>query len=911
MMNKEKRKPDVLKVSMWLCFMVVMVLGAGLVYYFGGSEPSDVSRIIMYVLLGLAAAAVLRLAVWGFGWVRNERVSELGLHIVRFAVILTAVVLCVFAMMSADYSSQYRQSAGNELRQQALAARIHLQDLLGQELGTDANYYHTLYDALPSLLDENDVNAERHVNLYLFVTPDRQPEGTPFSAMAEDEGIFAAGTGSRYGVTASAGYIDRVYHNGRLTFSEYIYGQSGFENRFMSAFVPVFTAAGRPVGVLELCQPGMAASSLMGHGTVELLLRIVALIAMFSFGFYGVMQLLDIMLRPRKVDRSCRVLSCGREAARPVLFFVALCAGLPVMLLISSDEMQSLVALEDVPEWLSGVTALLPVCLYLLCFLLGWILVRRNRERLTEAPSNASLVVATLCAIALILLKDTSLFAGVAIMNEWYIPLALIALCGLCYGISYRTISKYQAQSDLLFGNDKYAYLCTALGIMTGVILGGWLLDASGEAGVKVAMLLLNAAACAISIILLEDLDCTVEGTRLSESRVLSVAGLSLALIPMGLACAYVWVYVTSYLGENDYSVTARSIVIAAPVIACCFGNRLRLRTKKAQRTAICLGGVIASLSYITMVWTPAPVMAVASCGLLCLAVVFMSAGVYSALQPDERGGAFRILLAAAMLGALGFGLLSGFFASRLCLLIIGGLSVVLSFVFLGTKFPNRITAPEYHDSIGDGKEVHAPYVPYVPEKCEEPALAPAEQPAEKKPEEEEKPRGGLFGWHKKQDKTEPEKNEPESRTAKDEPAASEPVKDEAAKEEPAPAEEPKPFVLDDIFSWKETPAGQKEQPEEKPDQPEEAKYDWDKLDVHTTDVMSEFLESSFGGADSADDGGAESAPQSASEQPENDILVIFPDDGDDSNGYDPEGGALPRANEKLGSDEGFIDFDY
>ena len=890
--KKQKNSPNVLSVALWLSLMAVMILAAGLVYYFAGSDPSGYEKIIIYVLLGGAALVVLRLAVWGFGWVRNERVSELGLHIVRFAVILTAVTLCVFAMMSSDYSAQYRQSAGNELRQQALAGRIHVQNMLGEELGTDAPYYQELYDRLPRLLDNSRTNDGRHVNLYLFVAPERQPAGTAFDEMDGNSGIFAASTNTRIGVTAAPEYIDRVYREGQLTFSEYSRG----EGSLMYAFVPVFTTAGRPVGVLELCEPGASSASIFSFAAIELLLRICALIAMFSFGFYGVMQLLDILLRPRKVDRSCRVLSCGREAARPVLFFVAMCAGLPLMLLVHAGEMQSLITFEGMPEWLGGVTALLPVGLYMLCFLAGWLITRKTRQRLTEAPSNISLIIATLCTLMLMLIKDTALFEKVAFLNEWYIPIALIAICGLCYGISYRTIGKYQAQSDMLFGKDKYVYLCTALGMITGIILGAWLLDASGEPGVKVAMLLLNAASCVISIKLLEDLDQTVDITDRTASRISSLAGLMLPLIPLGVVCGFMWIYITGFLADCGYSVTARSIITVAPVVAFCFGNRLRLKSKKLQRGALCLGGVIAGLAYLPMVWTPAPVMAVASCGLLCLAVIFMSAGVYSALLPNERGGAFVALSAGAAVGAAASGLLAGFYADRLAILIAGLVTVGLSLLMLATKFPNRIPGPKLHDGIADGG-YEEPYVPAI-EEHKEP--------------EEEKPFYGFYA----------------------------PV----SVEEEKPAEpEPEVFCA---------PANEPEaQPETEP-QPEENSYDWAQVDTGAGDVLDEFASDSsatqtedtsseekpaeeaqterttdvFGGSvfapETSDE--EESIPVVVPEIEEDAMPVVIPDAEEEAApdtsadtaqeepqnvGYNPEGGAISQTGEALGGDEGFIDF--
>jgi len=44
-------------------------------------------------------------------------------------------------------------------------------------------------------------------------------------------------------------------------------------------------------------------------------------------------------------------------------------------------------------------------------------------------------------------------------------------------------------------------------------------------------------------------------------------------------------------------------------------------------------------------------------------------------------------------------------------------------------------------------------------------------------------------------------------------------------------------------------------------------------------------------------------------EEPEAPIIIFPDDDEEDTVGYNPDGGALSQANEKLGADEGFIDF--
>lgn len=715
-MKKEKaaKKPDVLRVTLRLGLIALMFVGAALVYNYAGSEISVYEKIVIYALLAGIVAVAVQLCVWGFRWVKNERVSELGLHIVRFAVILTAVTLSVFVMMSADYTTQYNDSVKNELRQQALAGRIEVQELIGEELGTTGAYYDALYGKLPSLLDSAAFNANRHINLYLFVEPSKQPPVLGFGAMEADGGIFAASTDDRLGVTASAEFIASVYTSGEMAFSDYARADA----KLRSAFVPVFTEAGRPVGVLEVCEPAQSSAALFGFTAIDLLLRVAALIALFSFGFYGVMQLVDIALRPKNVDRSRRVLKCGREAARPVLFFVSLSSALPVMLLMFSGEARGLIDLPLLPE---DAAALLPALLYALCFLVGTLLARKVKDKLTEMPSNLSLAVAAGCALLMLLINNTHTLDSVPVVREWYVVLALVAVCGVCCGVSYRTIRKYQAQSDLLFGKDKYVYLCTALGAVTGVILGAWLLDASGEAGVKIAMLTVNIMSCVISTWVLEDLTNTTDSETRYDSRIRSVAGLMAMVVPLGVALAFSWFYLTGYLLKNGYSVTALSVFVCAPVVSFCFGNRLRLSKPSSQRACIAAAAVLAGLSYLPMVWTASPVMAVASCAILCLAVIFASAGIYSSLLPGERGRAAAGLLPAAAIGAVLCALLPSLPSPRVYIFVAAVATAVLGLIVLVSRYPERIAGANMRTAITGETEApetvsFAPPAPVVPE---------------------------------------------------------------------------------------------------------------------------------------------------------------------------------------------------
>ena len=96
-------QPNVISVSLrfallallgWLGYKTVSSVGFGML----GTKD----YIILALLALPAAAIVIQLIVWALKWTKDERVSELGLHIVRFAVILFTVMLGIFAMLSID-----------------------------------------------------------------------------------------------------------------------------------------------------------------------------------------------------------------------------------------------------------------------------------------------------------------------------------------------------------------------------------------------------------------------------------------------------------------------------------------------------------------------------------------------------------------------------------------------------------------------------------------------------------------------------------------------------------------------------------------------------------------------------------------------------------------------------------------
>ncbi|MBQ9993762.1 MAG: hypothetical protein IJP17_03530, partial [Clostridia bacterium] len=146
---KHENKANILSVSIRLAIIAAMLGGAFFLYTqlqkqllvsAQGAAPI-IFKVGISLFIAAAVIVLAQLVAWAFKWVGKERVSELGLHIVRFAAILTAVVLSVFAMMTKDYNDQYYAAIENELCQQALAGRMYIQQGIGEDVEDSISYY--------------------------------------------------------------------------------------------------------------------------------------------------------------------------------------------------------------------------------------------------------------------------------------------------------------------------------------------------------------------------------------------------------------------------------------------------------------------------------------------------------------------------------------------------------------------------------------------------------------------------------------------------------------------------------------------------------------------------------------------------------------------------------------------------
>lgn len=682
MASKTKNRANILSVALRLMLLVLFCGAAYAVYRHAGAEkPGMTSIIIIGVLLLCAAAVLVQLVIWAFIWVKHERVSELGLHIVRYAVILTAVALCLFILLSVDYMELYSETHMNELRQNVISGSVYMQQAIGDSVKDDAQYFSQLQQAADELLLDTEENANRHVCLYLKT--DALSTGTSDFASFDDK-YLGISTSSEIPCGADTEVLNLVLSQFSV---EYCDDLTVGTYMLVSAYAPVFSINGEPVGVLEICETKQIAAGVFRFATLELCLKLLSLVAFFSFMFYGCMQFVDIVLRPRRFDRSRKVLSCGRESVRPILFFITLSASLPVMMLLFAENIRTLASPWHIPFELGSY---IPFMVYAAGIAAGQLFCRENRSTLSEIPADGGMILSFLCNLALCLFMDWDALSGLGLSDNVIFMLALIFLCGFGYGIAYRITAKFQAQSDALFGYDKYVYLCSCLGTISGIILGSLIIENYSNVMLRIVSCILTAFTAVIAILLLEDLKSTVEIDESSKDTLTSYAGGMVGIAPVGLACCYCWIYLSEYMYSNGISTAAIGFCAAMPIISFCFGNRLRLRHRFAQRASIAISAGLAGLSFIPMALLPSFTSAVISCAIICVAVIFAASGIYSTAHTDELKKltvrAIPLLLAGMVAAILALTAGNG----SLELFIAAGIAGVSAIIFLLSKYPSR-----------------------------------------------------------------------------------------------------------------------------------------------------------------------------------------------------------------------------
>jgi len=885
--RKKRNKPNILSVSLRLVLMVLFAGAAYAVYHFSGADkPGLISLIGIGVLAACAAVILIQLIVWGLIWVKNERVSELGLHIVRYAVTLTAVSLCVFVLLSIDYVELFSATHVNELRQNAMSASIYVQDAVGEGVQDDAQYFMLVEQSMHELLLDTEENELRHACLYLKT--DIESAGNSGFVPAA-EGYLGLSTNEIMPCSADGEILDRVMSRFSV---EYLDNIKVGTYTLMAAYSPVFSVNGEPIGVLEICEIKQIGAGVFRFATLELCLKLLALIAFFSFMFYGCMQLVDIVLRPRQFDRSRRVLSCGRESARPILFFITLSASLPIMMLLFADNVRSLLDVYQLPF---GIGAYVPFIVYILGIVIGQLFGRRHRSTLSEIPADAGLVFSFLCNLALCLFMDWKKLSGLGIANNVIFMLVLFFICGLGYGIAYRITAKFQAQSDALFGYDKYVYLCSCLGAISGIVLGALVIENYSNVTLRIISCILTAFTAVIAILLLEDLKSTVKIDESCKDTLTSYAGGIVGIIPVGLACCFVWIYLTDYMYRNSISTAAIGFCAVLPVVAFCFGNRLRLKHRTAQRSTILISGIISALAFTVMALWPSFRIAVLSCVLVCVAVIFAASGIYSTTRHGELKKftfkALPLLFVGIILMILALNIGDG----MINLLITSGLCAVFMIIFLICKYPSRPVAQEQLPAITDGRPKQSTPVvvpPAVNDDPEEKAddAAQSEETSDQKEDEQEEP-PVVIPISEESEPEEPQTEESEEKEASEEVEekedsedkgnteadetpivvfpeddseeenASEPQEEQADEHEsvPVPAEsaEPEPEETSE-----ETPAENKAEDDEEDDRLPIIFFDEPEADAPDSDVLEEASEDSSDVPDSVSDDASAAEPE-------------------------------------------------
>lgn len=691
------KKANILTVSLRIAIIAALFVGA---FYINSALTGIAGTILACVLIAAAAAIVVNLAVWGFKWLKNERVSELGLHIVRFAIILSAVALSIFVMLSKDYTKQHSLTNETELCQVVLAGEVYMQNHIGEATTFSSSELNSLHNDLKGLLIANESNAERISNLYMFhdVT-DTAINTPPYYPLEGSDNILAASSNESVSEWLSADVINEVSRSGEVrTTTRTIAG-----SKYLTAFAPVYSTSGMAVGVLEICAPQPAAISVFGFATLELMLTVAALLILFSCAFYGVIQFIDIALRPKRYDPT-RILPCGRESIRPVSFFISAATVIQLPVLLLSPASEAVTAQLSLPL---GLAALIPFIVYLLGANLGLVLGRFPKNTLKVLPIAGGLTFAVVCMI----LKTAKLsaFAGAAAP---YIDLALILFTALGHGVAFRVASRYQLHSDAQYGRDKYAYLSPAFGAIAGIIFGALIFDELSFTANNIIFILLTAVAAAVCFTMLRDIEFTADDGMNGKNPLVTFRGALMVVIAVGAACCFEWVYISLHLAANGISATAISCCAVAPIAAFCFGNRLSLKTRNSQRLALFISGLLTAGAFVVMAVSQSLNMTVVSCALITLSVIFLSSAIYSVLQPAEINRCLRILRVLGYIAVILSFIMAVNLTGSFYFYIAAAVAAAFALIFiLFSRFPRRIEDIELIPALAAHEDDDIPVV--------------------------------------------------------------------------------------------------------------------------------------------------------------------------------------------------------
>lgn len=691
------KKANILTVSLRIAIIAALLVGA---FYVNSALNGIAGTILACVLIAGAAAIVINLAVWGFKWLKNERVSELGLHIVRFAIILAAVALSIFVMLSKDYTKQHSLTNETELCQVVLAGEVYMQNHIGEATTFSSSELNSLYNDLKGLLIANESNAERISNLYMFHdVADTAINTPPYYSLEGSNNILAASSNESVSEWLSADLINEVCRSGEVkTVTRSIAG-----SEYLTAFAPVYSTSGMAVGVLEICAPLPAAISVFGFATLELMLTIAALLILFSCAFYGVIQFIDIALRPKRYDPT-RILPCGRESIRPVSFFISAATVIQLPVLLLSPASEAVTAQLSLPL---GLAALIPFIVYLLGANLGLVLGRFPKNTLKVLPIAGGLTFSVVCMI----LKTAKLSAFAGSVAP-FIDLALILFIALGHGVAFRVASRFQMHSDAQYGRDKYAYLSPAFGAIAGIIFGSLILDELSLTANNIIFILLTAVAAAVCFTMLRDIEFTADDGMNGKNPLVTFRGALMVVIAVGAACCFEWVYISLHLAANGISATAISCCAIAPIAAFCFGNRLSLKTRNSQRLALFISGLLTAGAFVVMAVSQSLNMTVVSCALITLSVIFLSSAIYSVLQPAEINRCLRILRILGYIAVILSFIMAVNLTSRFYLYITAAVSAAFALIFiLFSRFPRRIEDIELIPALAAHEDDDIPVV--------------------------------------------------------------------------------------------------------------------------------------------------------------------------------------------------------
>lgn len=577
----------------------------------------------VYVMLGIGAVLLVLTGIVMLIKAAKTKVTEYAMHCMRFAIIIIAVSISSFMLLSGDFGRQETVTRENELIQVSRAASVRLSEAIGEDSGTFEENFQPVSDAVFSLFDSADEKDA------LFLYSDNITNGV---CDIPAESVSACVCGD---ITVNADSVKRAQAacaDDTLTLS---YTEDD-EHEYRIVTVPVYNTDGRCVGALEISE-NLTAKSAIDLINFPLIITIAGAVILLIILYCVLMNLIEVLLRPRIGEDPSGLganaaFRLGNESARSISLLMSMCVTLPILPVIFDFSEPSKAFFAEKASWMPEVIApFVPLLAYMLTCILG--------NRLASFPRNR-LLAPVITAGGILSIAG---IVGVMKFEDFLYKLISIAVWGLGCGIAGRMCDKYRVYARYSFNGDTSAIYSPYLGLASGVLLGGFLY-VGGAHTLMIFAAVITGVLSVLALFLYRNADCSHidrSGDEDFLNEVYSSRGglgrFGLLAVVFSVVLTFTWFALTVYLIGLGIAPTAIAFGAACVILGGgVLGNLYRKAETPILRFMFALSGLLLAASLVPFAIAPGATTAIACYFLVSIAEILGHGTINAYLTQDK-----------------------------------------------------------------------------------------------------------------------------------------------------------------------------------------------------------------------------------------------------------------------------------